>query len=236
MWDLQQSGGKLIELRFDHTLDDMLSAYGVSRAGCMASLVYTLTTFLPNVTGVTIYVGDERIDSVPISSPYVNEVALLFTDGVQRRAGYAAFLLDDCRLYFARDGKLTSVSRPVPFYLTKNPRYLLLALSEGPSEWDGQDSLLPVMPRGALTDADILGVSLFDRQLSVNLSKAFLAAGEGLDEGGERLLAYALVNTLCVDESVRQVRFFLSGENVPGFTGEIDWTGYFTENRGLAQE
>jgi len=228
-----EGGGKLVTLRFDSTMDDMLATAGVSRASCMCSLCYTLCTFLPNVTGITAYIGNERVDHVMLGAT----TGLLFDEGVQRRADYAQLLMDDCTLYLANgEGTaLEAVRRPVPFYQRTNPRVLLLELFSGPSAEDGAQGTQAVLPAELMTDADILGLALNGDTLLVNLSSVFGNAGEGMTAQQDRLLAYAMVNTLLSDGRASRVCFFVNGETPSDLTGEIYWAGYFYRNLGFVR-
>jgi hypothetical protein len=229
-----QDGSRIVTLRFDASLDDMLEAAGVSRASCFASLTYTLCTFLPNISGILSYIGDERVDHVMLGATD----GILFEDGVQRRAHYAQLLMENATLYFAdADGAhLTAVKRPVPFLQVQNPRMLLQMLFQGPLQADRPSDTLPLFSVNTLTDADIIGLSLNDGTLIVNLSDAFREAGKTLTAQGERLLAYGMVNTLLSNNRAGKICFFIGGKPFEGFTGSIDWGGYFYENRGLASE
>ena len=226
-------GGKRITLRFDATLYDMLTTMGVSRVNCFGALCYTLSTFMPNVTGIEIYVGDEHIEHVMIGATE----GLLFDNGILRRSNFSQFLMDTCTLYFAdaQDNRLVAVRRPISFYMRTNPRALLLALFGGPTIADDVQGLKPVVPYGLFSDADILGLSLTDRTLLVNLSIQFSQAGKGITAQQERLMAYAMVNTLLENSRANRLCFFMGGQAPTGFTGEIYWPGMFYINLGLVQ-
>jgi len=75
---------------------------------------------------------------------------------------------------------------------------------------------------------------LNDQTLLVNLSNKFEQVGESISRQQDRLLAYALVNTLLCGKRANRVSFFVGGKTPAGFTGEIDWAGPFYANRGLA--
>ena len=98
---------------------------------------------------------------------------------------------------------------------------MLPLLSQGPQE----EALAAVMPEGCLQSTDILGLALTEGTLLVNLSPAFLNID--LSAYDERLFAYAIVNTLCADEKVASVCFFVSGSQFDGFGGDIYWRGLF---------
>ena len=225
-------GGNLITLRFSYLFDEMLQTVGISRASCMAALCYTLTTFLPNVAGIEVYIDSERVEHVMLSGTS----GILFQDGIQRRADFAALLLDNATLYFADASgqKLKEVSRPIPFYQTSNPRALLNELFKGPSAEDSAADVTATIPAGMLKDSDIIGISLSGDTLLVNLSNSFLNAGVNISASEDRLLAYSLVDTLLHAVNARRVAFYAGGYQIAGFTDEISWKGWFLENVGIA--
>lgn len=218
-------GGQVITLDFAYNLDEMLDAYGLTRQKIMASLCYTLCTFFPNAAGVRLSIDGEQIGALTTSDGAV----IGFENNVITRADFADMLYDYCTLFFAsEDGKrLVATRRPAPYYQRTSPRALLRELSLGPMACDSISGLAPVMPADALADPDILGLALDGHTLLLNLSPSFDALGESTDIGSERLLAYAIVNTLCVDERVKSICFFRSGSQFDGFTGEIYWRGLF---------
>ncbi len=227
-------GGSLITLRFSSQFDEMLMAVGVSRASCMAALCYTLTTFLPNVAGIEVYINSEKVEHVMLSSTS----GILFDNGIQRRVDFASLLMDNCMLYFAdeAENKLQAVERPIPFYQISSPRALLDELFAGPSAADSEQSVRALIPPGALKDADVIGISLDGDTLLVNFSNAFLSVGKGFTADDDRLLAYSLVNTLLHASSAKRVAFFAGGSPVEGFSREIYWKGWFLENIGIVTE
>lgn len=227
-------GERVIELHFQRELWTALEGAQVSRVNFMASLCNTLCTFMPNVTGVTLFVGEERIDHVM----YGATNGLLFDDGIQRRANFAPFLLDTCTLYFPNSDatSLVAVHRPVPYYQRTNPRALLLALFAGPSPADDKLQTQALLPSGSMTDADILGISLSEEALLVNFSQKFQQAGQTLTSAQDRLLAYGLTNTLLCGDRTRKISFFVAGKPFDGFGGEMDWTGFFYPNPGMASQ
>lgn len=230
-------GGQVITLRFSSTFDDMLSAFQLTRANCMASLCYTLTTFIPDAIGLCVYIGDELVQSVPLSGLSPTQPAILFSNGVQRRAEYSTFLLNHCTLYFANDAKqtLVSVQRAVPYYQTTNPRALLLELAKGPQPQDSRQDTAPIMETGAISDSDMLGFSLSGNTLLVNFATTFGLLGKDISPQEDRLLAYGLVNTLSALPRIQRVCFFVSGDLPMDFTGEIYWAGDFYKNFGLME-
>ena len=229
--------GKLITISFHVALDDVLNAYGLTRASCMASICYTLTTFLPDIAGVMFDVGGEPVQNVVLREGGGNQIAIFFDRAVQRRGDYASFLMNQGILYFADEGgrKLIAIRRPMPYYQTSNPRALLLELAKGPLPADRREAK-PLMTPGALVDSDLIGFSLQDDTLIVNFAPGFAAAGQGFDEQQDRLLAYGLVNTLSAISRIQRVCFYVAGEPHAGFSGDIYWVGNFFRNPGLVRE
>ena len=121
-------GGDLISFDFSYLVDDMLRAAGVSRASLMASLCYTLTTFLPNIAGIEIYIDSELVEHVMLGGTS----GILFNDGIQKRSDFATLLMDNATLYFADNEatKLVEVNRPIAFYKVSNRARCLQSYSE----------------------------------------------------------------------------------------------------------
>ena len=223
----EETGGSVIQLEFAYNLDDMLDAYGVTRAQAMASLCYTLCTFFPNVSGISVAVNNTLIDAQSLKEDM--EVSIAYHENALLRSDFSTMLYDYCTLFLAdqQQGKLRQFQRPISYARRSDPRTLLAQLSLGPQPGDSNESLAPVMPSGALSDTTVLGIALAGDTLLVNFSPAFAQFGEGMSEQEERLLAYSIVNTLCEATPATSVCFFLSGAQFEGFSGKIYWPGLF---------
>lgn len=222
--DSEGAGSSVLCLDFAHNLVDMLEAYGISRRQCAASLCYTLTTFFPNVSGVSI-----SINGSPLEEEIQGEDETESTESIHLRSAFADRLYDYCKLYFVspNGNTLTGSLRPIPYHQVTHPRTLLRELSRGPQPYDSQPQLLPVIEDYDFIDTSILGFSLSDNTLLANFAPSFENIGKKLSGQAERLLAYSLVNTLCMDDHIKSVCFFQSGSQFDGFTGEIYWAGLF---------
>ncbi len=223
-----EESGRLIELDFAYNLDEMLTANSISRASCMASLCYTMSTFFPGISGIRVTIGDEPIETLMLTDQL--ESGITFAQQVQKRSDFAPLLYDLASLCLLApdESRLIDVSRPVPYYQARHPRLLLQEIAKGPQPFDLPVESAPVMKVGSLADASIIGLALVDGVLLINLSDAFAESLTGDDPKLERLLAYALTNTLCRSERVTLVQFFVSGEPFGGFTGEIIWETPFS--------
>lgn len=219
------SGGQIIDLDFAHNLDDMLDAYGITRSQCTASLCYTLSSFFPNVSGISLSINGTPVDNLLLTE----EEPLTNVSNVFLRSSFSSLIYDYCTLYFVDKNTqaLVPSTRAIAYYQRTNPRVLLCELAKGPQPGDGQPKLAAVMKNKAITDTTLLGFALSGHTLLVNFAPSFSAIGKDLQPEQERLLAYALVNSLCMNDRVRNICFFQSGSQLDGFTGEIYWRGLF---------
>lgn len=231
-----QTGEKTMSLKFSASLNEALAESTITRSALMASLTYTLTTFIPELTGIRVTIGDEFVTSVTPVSIYASSEPIHFADGVQKRADYSRLLLGLATLYFAsEDGqRLMAVSRPVPYYEVRSPRYLLGQLALGPRAYDDLTAVMAVMPP-SVRDPDFLGFAVMDETVFVNLSQAFQDACQGYNEQQERLLIYAAVNTLCGATGFKRVRLFIADEQPDSLAGSLYLPGEFLQNSGIVR-
>jgi len=231
------TGGQQAVLRFRQAFNDALIAAGIPRSVMMAALTYTVTTFVPGISGVTVYIGDELITAVVPSGIYEGAgETISFEGGLMRRSSFSAFLLSQCTLYFGdNEGKLCAVQRPVPYYQARSVRYLINCLMEGPQPFDSKTGLKRVLPE-KLGDADLLGVGISDRRALLNFSKALQESCAGYSESEERLLIYAVVNTLTELPDIAGTVFFIGGAQPDSLCGQLYLPGEFMRNTALVRE
>ena len=232
---IEDTGGvRRLVLRFTDKLNSALIDAGITRSVMMASMVFTLTTFLPGIEGIEVRIGDERINSLTPSGTYSGAGELIaFQDGLMRRRDFSGFLLAECVLYFAdANGRLQRVYRPVPFYEAGSARALVEQLMLGPQSFDSQTGLAAVLPAD-LRPADLLGVALEDSVLLLNFSPRLTSLAEdfGLDE--EKRMIYAMVNTLCELSGVKRVAFYVQGAQPETLAGTVYLPGDFLPNLDL---
>lgn len=232
--DVAVSGGQHAVLRFRSSFNDALISAGIPRSVMMAALTYTITTFVPGISGVTVYIGEEQVTAVVPSGIYEGAgETISFDGGMMRRSHFSAFLLSQCTLYFADgEGKLCAVQRPVPYYQTRSARYLINCLMQGPQPCDtpgGQQSVLPA----GLKDADLLGVAVNGGRVLLNLSQHFMNACSDYDENAERLLIYAIVNTLTELPGIDRAAMFIAGSQPESLCGAMYLPGEFMRNTAL---
>ncbi len=233
---LEQAGstGRVVQLAFRERLNEDLIAAGIPRSVMMASLTYTLTTFLPYTAGIQVRIGNELVSALVPSGTYEGAgEQILFPDGLMQRAQFGRFLLDECTLYFTNaQGSLSATRRPIPYHQAYNPRFLLGQLMLGPQNTDSQGGLLPVLPSG-LKDADLIGITRQQDTVLVNLSGQIRALAAGFTHPQELAMVYAMVNTLTQQGQAREVCFFVDGSQEGTFVEAIDLAGVFLRNEGI---
>ena len=230
-----KQGGVELKLKFSYALDSMLEAYEISRAESMASLTYTLCTFFPNLSGIEVWIGDTRVDSVLVNSNF--QSGIHFPNGSMHRVDFSTLLLDLAELTFAtkEDFGLITVFRAMPYQYVTNPRKLMMEWVKGPNEYEKQQGAMPLIPSNALFDDDILGISLEDNALIINFAPQINSISFPYFDITEQQFVYSMVNTLCKLSRVKQVYFFVSGQQIEGFSKDteknlqknLQWKGYF---------
>lgn len=210
------SGGRRVTLHFTADVQDRLRAAGCSPSAVFAAITTTLTTFVPSLQQVCILVGDGALTSL-----YSDALgSLLFPGALQTRASFSHALMGQSTVYVPGDSRLNRRTVSLPYRSAGNPRALLLTMAS-----------LGAIPEG-LTDADILGLSVQDGTLLVNLSARY---GEVIRASGEdqRLMAYSMVNTLCEALDLRRVRFYFGSAAVDSLGSALVWSGEFLYNPSL---
>lgn len=208
------TGGKRITLCFPADMKERIAAQSIDPAACFAAIVYTLTSFIPSVQQVCILVGDSALTS--LYSPAMG--SMLFPGGLHARADYAHALMDYVPLTIPDREALFVRAVPMPYRQAASPRAMLLRMAQH----------LPP----ALTDADVLGLSIDGDTLRINLSERYAQVLQAYP-AQQRLCAYAIVNTLCHHTGARRVRFYFGGRSVDALDGPLLWSGEFIYNPGL---
>lgn len=229
-----ENGSRRAVLHFDTALNAAIIENGITRSVMVASLVYTITTFMPGVEGVEIRIGEETITSLTPSATYTGAgETITFDHALMRRGDFAPFLLDGCTLYFANgEGKLCPVTRMVPFYESRNVRSIINQLIRGSQAYDSREKLQPVLPEG-LRDADLIGVAFSGDTLVLNFSEKLMELCQGMDQAAEGCMIYAMVNSLCALQGVKRVQFLVNGAQPETLAGYMYLPGSFFPNQDL---
>ena len=213
-----ESGGRRATLHFTADVSARLCAAGCDPTAAFAAIVTTLTTFVPSLQQVCILVGDGAMTS--LYSDHLG--SLLFPGGLMTRTAFAHTLMSQSVIYVPSEGSLNPRMLSLPYRSSTSPRTLLLAMAQAP---------VSILPDG-LTDADILGLALRDGTILVNFSARYAQLIRAADID-QRLMAYAIVNTLCRQLSVRRVRFYFGGEALEALGSATVWNGEFLYNPAL---
>lgn len=231
---LDVNGSRRAVLYFDTALNTAIIENGITRSVMAASLVYTITTFMPGVEGVEIHIGEEMVSSLTPSATYTGAGETIhFDNNLMRRGDFSAFLLDGCTLYFADgNGKLREVTRMVPFYESRNVRSIFNQLIRGTQPYDSVEKLQPVLPEG-LRDADLIGVAFSDDTLILNFSQHWAELCREMDEQAEKQMIYAMVNALCRLQGVKRVQFLVNGTQPETLAGYMYIPGSFLPHLDL---
>lgn len=229
----QVNGEKRAVLRFGSALNQAVIDAGITRSVMVAALACTVTTFLPGLDGVEIWFGNEQITELTPSGTYVGAgERIVFPNGLMKRSQFQPFLLADCTMYLRSGDALQPVSRPVPYYEARSVRAILDQLMAGPQAYDSVSGVRAPLPEG-LRDADLLGVSFAGDTLTLNFSGQLATLSEGMSAADERLMIYAMVNTLCELPGVKKVRFLVMGEQPETLAGNLFLPGDFLPNLNL---
>jgi len=229
-----ENGTRRAVLHFDTALNGAIIENGITRSIMVASLVYTITTFMPGVEEVEGHIGEETVSSLTPSATYIGAgETIVFDNGLMRRGDFASFLLDECTLYFATEqGRLQQVKRMVPFYESRNVRAVINQLVKGSQSYDSGEKLRPVLP-SALRDADLIGVAFSEDMLILNFSENLVTLCQGMTQAEEKLMIYAIVNSLCDLQGVKRVQFLVNGTQPESLAGYMYLPGSFLPNRDL---
>lgn len=212
-----EGGGRRATLHFTADVLDRLALSGCDPVCFFASLTMTLTSFVPSLQQVCFLSGNGALTTV--TSPVHG--ARLFPGALHMRSHYANLVMGQGTLYIPADTGLTARTISLPHRSTLSPRTLLLRLSE-----------CGALPQG-LTDADILGISVHDGTLLINLSDRYSERLRTAPD--QRLAAYSVVTTLCQPLELHRVRFYFSGSAVDSLGSDLTWSGEFMYRPGMAE-
>lgn len=223
---ITSAGERIVELNFASALRNYLAFSGIDEWDILGSVALTLCSFIPELDAVRLC-----IDGEPISRCSDGEREYTFEDGLVRRDVFAAFVGDVITLYLpSENGALTAVERATSPERASSPLnrlYLLL------NDVLSQESSSKQFPSDIYYD-DILGVSVENNTISVNLSSGFYRQAQMLDDTSERNVVYSIVNTLCELDGVTSVRFYVEGVTADTLAGNIFLQGALLPNPGIA--
>lgn len=226
-----EDGGRMLNLYFRPDLAQTLNRAGIDSACFMASAVATLTTFIPAISSVRIYVGEKTIAS--LTHPVHGSVT--FPGGFMQRSHFQGYFMGQATVFFSRGQQLSAVTRAMPDDDVLSPRELLLQLMAGPTQDELDMGIEPALPE-ELTTEDVLGLMLEGDTLLVNLSGRFAQLVRENAASWEQVVCYSMVNTLCRATGAARVRFYFDGKVTETLGGSLYWGGEFLYNPGMIDQ
>ena len=223
-------GGRLITLVFDEALAQWISEVGMEPSCLCASLVWTLTTFIPSVGAVRMIIGSTM--TTLLQSEVMGH--LNFENGLMRRRHFRDGLKEQLQVYLRSGSRLTGVTRVVNAQDALNPRVMLTQLIRTPTAAELDEGLASPLPEG-LDETDILGVSAEEDTLLINLSPRFETLLRRQPEL-EQVACYAMLVTLCENLGYSRARFYFTGQQRERLGGDLYWAGEFLLNRALIDD
>lgn len=223
-----ERGERVLELDFSAMLYNYLAFAGVEPWQLYASVVLSLVSFVPEIDAVRI-----RVDGEYMRECSFRERTLAFEDGLMRRNDFSECIGGSALLYFAgENGMLIGAECPMSQSAAVSAMGLLSELFSFNCAYAPE--LRSVLPEG-IAQEDILGISVENRVATVNLSGNFYSRCQSLGVQEERLLIYAMVNTLASLPQIGAVSFLIEGEQVSSLAQNIYLKTALMPDPGLMQ-
>lgn len=222
--------GNYIALYFLPAVNDFLALRAGTTAMMLSSICFTLTSFIPRIDGIIVYIDGEMVTELTLSNGEFWDWEM--HNGQLTRESVASLSADVATIYYPLEtGEgLYPLKLSIAQSQRSNPRALLQRLMQPPGR-AGLDRALPE----TITDADIIGLQVQGDTAVINVSRAFAAACADLSETQECNMIYAIVNTLTEMEGISRVRFFVDGTQAQ-LAGYLFMSGEFMRNIALAEE
>lgn len=224
---ITETGERLIRLDFSGMLPNYLAFAGVEPWQLYGSTVLSICSFVPEIDAVRISIDNEPVNQCTIAGRSVE-----FVDGLMRRSDFSPLIGSCIRLYTPAAGDepgLQCTEAALSQAESRSPKAVLCKLM------DADASGLPAFP-AELSRVDILGVTVENHTATVNLSGSFYAACQNLSVEDERLLIYAMVNTLCDNGDIGAVRFTVEGKSIEYLSRNIYLGVPLLPDFGLVQQ
>ena len=206
-----EEGGKLITLSFRDDLQELADGWNTDISCLAAAVCFRL--------------GDKPVTELNSNRFRIGTIL----GGLMRRSMFTQFLTGSTTVFFEKEGKLIRVEKPVDRETADSPRVQLAALMQGPDSRETEKGISPTLPESIRED-DLIGIAPEGDVMLVNLSGRCREEIAAYGPEKERLLCYAIVNTLCENNGMKRVCFFFEGEQTERIAGEIYWAGEFLYN------
>lgn len=224
------SGGeRVLDLSLSGVFTNYLAMSGVEAWQLYGSLTLTLTTFLPELDAVRVF-----IDGSYVTECDMGTYLAAFPDGMMRRSNFTQFIGASAQLYFlSESGSLSRAECAISQASALSAESILSAMiTLGGSYLPDLNSVFPA----GIGAEDLLGVEIDGRTATVNLSGNFYAQCQSLNAQGERALIYGMVNALTELDSIGEVRFLVEGRQVDSLVGGIYLRSALMPDPGLVRD
>ncbi len=218
----QGDEGLILTIPLPNDFYESLDAYNIDEKQAFASIVLTIFSFIPGLDYVRFRYAGNIVESAG---------DLGFEQGRMRRRDFESMVGQNITLYARgeRPGTLSRIVRTVSQQAATRPRTMLRALISVTADNER------VFPHGTVNE-DIIGIAVEGDQALVNVSAQFQMLMQGISMENERLLIYAIINTLTELPSVKRVRFYVAGEEVDSLGGHLYMRGVFLRNTGMVRD
>ncbi|NMD37856.1 MAG: GerMN domain-containing protein [Christensenellaceae bacterium] len=219
-----KAGGIVVTLRFKSVFKDVLKGSNLDLNTAIAMIGNSLSTFIPNLAGIKVYIGDSMLTKLEIDSTEIE-----FDNGLINRPSLSGFIVKDIVLFYSDINceKLVEVKREVKENLNIGPRIKLLQLFKGKTNTDFSIIEAQNIINFEINDAEILGLSLEGNTLAINFAQSVLNKLKTVDKNQEKLFVYSIVNSICIAKEIKKVMFFFDGKAVDYINGKMFWQSEF---------
>ncbi|MGI6174591.1 MAG: GerMN domain-containing protein [Christensenellales bacterium] len=205
-------GMTTVELNFSKMPELIGSTNDLSRSSALyyASIVYTLSGYIPNVDAVIFRQNGLLVTSIEGLGSY--------SHGRMQRGDFSDYIGSQMTLYFSSQTQeaFVPVSRSVGQQALKEPIECIYELLRGPQQTEGGDEAFTVFPAGIVKE-DIRKVVLQNDSAFIDVSGHFAAVCGSMEQRAEWILIYAIVNTITETQRVKSVQFLVDGHIVQNF-------------------
>ncbi len=214
---LKDDGRRIVGLNFNRNPVVFTKDFIDGQKMANAALTFTITTFMPDIDGIEIYVN---------GAPAYKEIFTI--------SDFPDLFGNDILLYFPNSTYtlLFGVERVVD---EKEAGYLATHLKElmnGPVVNDGED-VWPAFPPGVTYD-DVLEVYIAEDIVVLNFKEQILDKLKNLNPQDEYMMIFSIVNTLTSIEGIKKVQFLVEGKRANKLAqGEIDIIDPIIKNPGI---
>ncbi|MEG0382051.1 MAG: GerMN domain-containing protein [Christensenella sp.] len=199
------TGQRIVRLDFNKAPVAVTKQFSDGEKIAALAIAKTLVGFMPNISGVEIYVN-----GAPQAEP------IIYTQQMS-----SDLLGNSVQLYFpnAKYTLLTGVERMVSYKTAGYAIELLAELMRGPTSSDDKD-VSPAFGAG-ISIEDVNDVYLAGNTAVVDFKGSMREKMKSVNKTDEAMMIYSIVNTLTNMENVKRVQFLIDGERVESLGGGI---------------